>query len=246
MVFPFPVLRSRFGASVPASGKKQHRGSDTSSTSSERMSPNKRTSEWLKQTETPVRRVKQSKIHGVKVSKITKPAGSRTSRSGKFGNLKSPRKDWVSQVWSYLTSQKNDDKPTDDLELEGATVIGDGTPPKSPTPDKTLIDEKTPAKLIIPGGDTTLIGDDNLTPSKSRVVNLKEPEITDKDLYRGWTEDEIWLFEKLDWRGYEPLLPKTWDRDFRTMYELLFTTDDSTAFVKSASENDYHGKLTFY
>lgn len=248
MVFPFSVLRRCFGVSLPASGKKQHRETDVSGTSLElklrldhqRMSPNTRTSEWLKQTETPARRVKQSKIHGVKGSKITKPAGSRASRSGKFNTSKTPRKGWLSRIWSYLSSQKNDDKPTDDLELEGITIIGETTPAKSPTLDKT------PATLLTPEGDTTLIDDDYATPSKSKIGNLEERKTSDEVLYHGWTEDEIWLFEKLDWRGYEPLLPKTWDKDFRTMYDLLFTMDDSVAFIKSASGNDYHGKLTFY
>lgn len=73
-----------------------------------------------------------------------------------------------------------------------------------------------------------------------------ESDSDDEDVYRGWTDDEVWLFEKLNWRGFEPLLPQAWEADFETMYDALFTKDRDVAFIKSASGRDYYGKLQFH
>lgn len=279
MVFTFAIFRK----STPSSGKKQHRGSDVSTTSAdlkhrldhESICPIERTSEWLKETETPIKKVPKSNVLGVKDSKITKHYAARAAASAKGNTKKSKGKWWFSRLLSGLTSKGNDGTPMENLEggstkknydntkdilegtpsknnkdspkddLEGATVVGDGTPVKS-NRDKTAIEEETPVRVPITDGDTTLIDDDDPKPSKDQISAGKETKKDDANLYRGWTEDEIWLFEKLDWRGYEPLLPKSWDGDFRTMYDELFTRDDSVAFIKSASGNDYHGKLNLH
>lgn len=272
MVFTSPILRKYFGASACSSGKKQRRASDASTASPERklrldrerMSPTKRTNEWLKNTETPVKKAKPSNVFsvkgskkdskiakpsnklGVKGSKIAKPAVSQASGNGKGSTSKSHRKGWVSQLWSLVCSKENDDKAVDSFDLEGATIIGEATPAKSPILTQNLVEANTPATLHALEGDTTLIGDDNPTLSEDKISDRKEVETNDENLYRGWTGDEVWLFEKLDWRGYEPLLPKNWAGDFLTMYDLLFTNDDSIAFIKSASGKDYHGKPVFH
>lgn len=134
----------------------------------------------------------------------------------------------------------------DNFDLEGATVIGETTPAKSPLFNRTLLNENSPASFLALEGKTTLIDDDNSTLSEDEISDRKEVQTNIEDLYRGWTEDEVWLFEKLDWRGYEPLLPKNWAGDFLTMYDLLFTSDDSVAFIKSASGKDYHGKPVYF
>lgn len=232
----------------------------------ESMSPATRTNEWLKTTETPEKKAKVSNVFGakdsksaksshnlgVKGSKITKPAVSQASSSSSDGSSrggsnkgiksKSRRKSWLSLLWSFVCSKKNDVKTGDNLDLEGATVIGETTPAKSPLFDQTLVKENSPASFLALEGNTTLIDDDNSTFSEDDVLDRKEAQANIEELYRGWTEEEIWLFEKLDWRGYEPLLPKRWAGDFLTMYDLLFTEDDSIAFIKSACGKDYHGR----
>ena len=236
----------------------------------ESMSPTKRTNEWLKNTETPggkaivsnvfdakdSKTAKSSHKLGVKGSKISKPAVSQVSSScsdgsGRGGSSKgitskSRRKGWLSLLWSFVCSKKNDVKTGDNLDLEGATVIGENTPAKSPLFDQTLVKENSPASFLALEGNTTLIDDDNSTLSEDDILDRKEAQANVEELYRGWTEDEIWLFEKLDWRGYEPLLPKRWAGDFLTMYDLLFTDDDSVAFIKSACGKDYHGKPVLF
>lgn len=56
-----------------------------------------------------------------------------------------------------------------------------------------------------------------------------------------WHEDEVALFQKLNMRGFEPLLPSTWSFDFRTCPEIIFSSDDEETFINSASGNDFRG-----
>lgn len=229
----------------------------------ERTGPTKRTDEWLKNTKTPenkdklfnVFNVKTGKIYNkitnssnalsVKGSKITKPGVSQASGSGRGSSRKSHRKSWVSRLFSFIGSKGNDENIADQPDLEGTTFIGENTPDKYSLLNKSAVKKLTPTSFLKLEGDTTLIDDDTSITSEDESSDGKEGQTNIKDLYRGWTEDEVWLFEKLDWRGYEPLLPKNWAADFLTMYELLFTNDDSIAFIKSASGKDYHGKLVF-
>lgn len=239
----------------------------------ESMSPIKRTNEWLKNTETPDKKAKVSNVVsakdskkdgktakssgnlGVKGSKITKSAGSRASSSRQSSSSRSGsskgsiskyrRQGWLSRLWSLVFSKKKDEKIGDNLDLEGATVIGETPPAKSPLLDPSLVKENSPASFLALEGNTTLVDDDDSMLFEDESSDHKEGQANIEELYRGWTEDEIWLFEKLDWRGYEPLLPKRWTGDFLTMYALLFTDDDTIAFIKSVSGKDYHGKPVF-
>ncbi len=57
----------------------------------------------------------------------------------------------------------------------------------------------------------------------------------------GWSEDAVFLFQKLGMRGFEPILPIEWIDDFETLPEDLFTAKLDKAFIKPASGPDYHG-----
>jgi hypothetical protein len=59
----------------------------------------------------------------------------------------------------------------------------------------------------------------------------------------GWTEDAIFLFQKLGMRGFEPLLPYDWVDDFKMLPLDLFTRNLDKAFVKPlSSDHEYHGE----
>ncbi|KAF2855689.1 hypothetical protein T440DRAFT_551053 [Plenodomus tracheiphilus IPT5] len=58
----------------------------------------------------------------------------------------------------------------------------------------------------------------------------------------GWTEDAVFLFQKLRMRGFEPLLPIDWLYDFETVPEDLFTANIDKAFIKPAEGSDYHAQ----
>ncbi|MCJ1378498.1 hypothetical protein MMC17_001597 [Xylographa soralifera] len=54
-----------------------------------------------------------------------------------------------------------------------------------------------------------------------------------------WTTAEIDLFDKLNMRGFEPLLLRTWAIDFPTIPSALFTGDIQEAFLKAMYGSDF-------
>ena len=60
----------------------------------------------------------------------------------------------------------------------------------------------------------------------------------------GWSEDAVFLFQKLGMRGFEPLLPISWINDFETVPEDLFTEKLDKAFIKPIFGTDYSGMYT--
>ena len=57
-----------------------------------------------------------------------------------------------------------------------------------------------------------------------------------------WTKAEIDLFNKLNMRGFEPLMPRTWALDFPTIPTDLFTEDAQQAFLKAVNGTDFRGR----
>ncbi|KAF2265700.1 hypothetical protein CC78DRAFT_567292 [Lojkania enalia] len=54
----------------------------------------------------------------------------------------------------------------------------------------------------------------------------------------GWTEDSVFLFQKLGMRGREPLMPRSWVDDFPALPADLFTTKLDKAYIKPALDSD--------
>lgn len=178
-----------------------------------------------------VKKIKLSDGLGVKGSRVAKSVASPKSRSTPNTSAKS-----LSKFWNLLPSiiSKQED-PEDQIvqsteDFEGSTLVDDSSPSRQ--------------------GDTTLIGEnkesskDNVSPIDNRAIRLVPEAIEDGQAYKGWSEDEVWLYEKIDNRGYEPLLPKAWDLDFPTLFDDLFSEDDSKAFINTVSGRKYHGKLS--
>ena len=57
----------------------------------------------------------------------------------------------------------------------------------------------------------------------------------------GWTRDEIDLFNVLQTRGFEPLMPSSWRLDFQTVPNILFSENDDEIFIKSLCGKDFRG-----
>lgn len=58
----------------------------------------------------------------------------------------------------------------------------------------------------------------------------------------GWSEDSVFLFQKLGLRGFEPLLPYGWYKDFQMLPADLFTHNMDKAFIKPlANDGMYRG-----
>ncbi len=81
---------------------------------------------------------------------------------------------------------------------------------------------------------------------ESDIIDGEDEELgtqldEEQEDYEGWTEDEIWISEKLNMRGFEPLLHLTWALDFPTLIPELYTTDDSKVFINAVSGNFCQG-----
>lgn len=57
----------------------------------------------------------------------------------------------------------------------------------------------------------------------------------------GWEEDALFLFQKLNSRGFEPLFLERWVNDFATLPVDLFTFNDEQAFIKPDGGSDFRG-----
>ncbi|KAF1955790.1 hypothetical protein CC80DRAFT_473666 [Byssothecium circinans] len=58
----------------------------------------------------------------------------------------------------------------------------------------------------------------------------------------GWTEDAVFLFQKLGLRGFEPLMPASWVNDFPSLPTDLFTANDNLAFIKPDSDGYFRAQ----
>jgi hypothetical protein len=61
----------------------------------------------------------------------------------------------------------------------------------------------------------------------------------------GWSEDSVFLFQKLGMRGFEPLLPIDWLEDLETLPEDLFTSRLDKAFLKPAHGSGFRGAYLY-
>lgn len=74
---------------------------------------------------------------------------------------------------------------------------------------------------------------------RERLERLKD-DLSDK----GWAGDAIALFTKLEARGKEPLLPKSWELEFETLPEALFTPEGFHPYIASLTEaGDFRASL---
>jgi hypothetical protein len=94
--------------------------------------------------------------------------------------------------------------------------------------------------------DTTIVVDDGQymeqrKPVDSNNEHLRQ-EIQRRELrLAGWSEDSVFLFQKLNMRGVEALLPDRWKSDFVTLPLNLFTVNDNKAFIKADGQSDFRG-----
>lgn len=129
-------------------------------------------------------------------------------------------------------------RPSHD-DLEGDTLLPES--PVSPNYFKGQSADEYDANE-----DTTVV-DDGTYLEQHKLVNVDEErkrrDIQGRELRdAGWSEDAIFLFQKLGMRGFEALLPIDWHDDFETLPEDLFTAKIDTTFIRPALGSDYHGK----
>ena len=179
---------------------------------------------------------------GLKDSRVVKPIDSPRSK-GSPSSSKSPGK-FLNLLPSIIYKQEDpcDDQNTySPKNLEGSTLFGYGTPGQSPSQENetTLIGENEEITENEINGKGEKPGKD----AESSIDSVPTQLTDDGYEYIGWSEDEIWLYEKFSNRGYEPLLPKAWESDFPALFESLFSANDSKAFINTVSGKKYRGKL---
>ena len=92
----------------------------------------------------------------------------------------------------------------------------------------------------------TLIVDDGRYMVQHKTIDVDQERLQRqlegrKLASTGWSEDSIFLYQKLGMRGHEPLFPIDWINDYTSFPEDLFTANVDKAFIKPAFGSAYHG-----
>lgn len=184
----------------------------------EPLSPTTRTTQWL-DSSIPQEDRKDLNIHGVNGSRITKSSPRKpVKKPGRRSNF------WGLQSLFAKNETEEADIKTEEAELEGDTLIENPAIPHASNFEN----------------DTTIIADidDALEDPEATAEVGDEPHD-----YIGWTEDEIWLLERINMLGSEPLLHLTWALDFPTLVPELYTMDDSRVLIKAINGNTCRGEF---
>lgn len=125
-------------------------------------------------------------------------------------------------------------------DLEGDTLV-----PLSPIEPGEKAEEGSSADEW-DANEETMVVDDGTYMTEQKKINVenerKKRDHQGRELRdSGWSEDAVFLFQKLGMRGFEPLLPISWIHDFETVPEDLFTEKLDKAFIKPAFGTDYAG-----
>ena len=90
------------------------------------------------------------------------------------------------------------------------------------------------AGALIPEGDKIDLGID-MTIKAPEHVTINHPE------HIGWTQSEVDLFNRLNDRGAVPILPHSWQLDFPTMPDNLFSSNLDEVYIKPSEGTDFRG-----
>jgi hypothetical protein len=125
-------------------------------------------------------------------------------------------------------------------DFEGDTLL-----PESPTAPGD--EEEGSSADEWDANEETMVVDDGTYMTQHKKINIEEERKRRDQQGRelrdaGWSEDAVFLFQKLGMRGFEPILPIGWINDFETVPEDLFTAKLDKAFLKPAFGTDYSGR----
>ena len=224
----------------------------------QRMSPNSRTQDWLTNN-SPEKKIKIFKdshtpsVLGVKNGGIIKHA--HTPRSGnkskkKYSVVKfehtssssSPTKSEVkrkSGLWSLLTGFrfKGDEKAA--VKSKGHAIKCDN---ESVMEGSTLVEEVIDTIET----DDYLDGPSDIEgPTLLAQTEGGDLKIQDENDFDDFTDEEYFLFHKLNARGKEPIIPAGWTKDFATLDWDLFSNNPRKIYIKPTKAPEYHGKPAF-
>ncbi|KAI9851341.1 MAG: hypothetical protein M1838_003982 [Thelocarpon superellum] len=225
------------------------------------MSPTRRTFDWLYSGTTPGKDPSR-KVHDGRVTKRILPSPPPSK--------KSYRDDEPLKRSSGVDASDDGDKPLD--QLDETTLIGEEsihvrrTRPCHGDEDDdeyrldgdTLLDaededEREEVAHMTEGrtsktGKTGKTGKDRETKnSDGAVFNIavergKRLRTLKQVANQGWSEAELFLFQRITLRAFEPVLPRHWAMDFKTMPSVLFSRRDEKTYICSASGNDFRAQ----
>ncbi|KAL8694836.1 MAG: hypothetical protein Q9218_000595 [Villophora microphyllina] len=191
----------------------------------ESASPSKRTAEWLRKHSVDI---KTPKALGIRGSKVVKPPSSPKQSARVKGKI------WARVLPNWLAGQP---APKTQDDVEGTTMVEYEEESRSASGfdnDATLIE--TAAE----------VGGEKAKPSlfaPEEENQIYTPTAEDLEIMKTWSKDEVWTFNKLNMRGFEPLVPETWSMEFVTLSSEIFSEDDSEWVIKAHQGNEYNGKL---
>ena len=160
-------------------------------------------------------------------SKVTKPAYKPSpKKKSKFVTQK-----WgvarISKVYEQKVLESTEENVTDQR-LDDDTFIESAESNQeikreSDNEDEnmTLVDEDSPSR-----DDGEAEQDANITSIKAKILQADDPRVSD------WSDDEIWVFNKLVMRGREPLLPFELAQEYPSWPDILFTNNPSKTIIK--------------
>jgi hypothetical protein len=124
--------------------------------------------------------------------------------------------------------------------FEGDTLFN--TSPISPTFDKTQDFQD----IEVDANDDTIVVDDGGYLETHKGISfderlLKQQRQRQELQAAGWPEDAIFLFQKINNRGYEPIMPIEWVDDLPSLPADLFTEVPDKPFINPALGTHYHG-----
>ncbi|KAJ4334314.1 hypothetical protein N0V87_006966 [Didymella glomerata] len=126
--------------------------------------------------------------------------------------------------------------------LQGDTLFN--TSPISPTFDKGQDFQD----IEVDANDDTIVVDDGGYLETHKGISsderlLKQQRQRQELQGAGWPEDAIFLFQKINNRGYEPIMPIEWVDDLPSLPADLFTEIPDKPFIKPALGTHYHAQL---
>ncbi|KZM23934.1 uncharacterized protein EKO05_0009319 [Ascochyta rabiei] len=124
---------------------------------------------------------------------------------------------------------------------DGDTLFN--TSPISPTFDKGGHSDKE-----VDANDDTMVVDDgayffthNKISVDERLFKQQQQGLALQDI--GWPEESIFLFQKINMRGHEPIMPIEWLDDLPSLPADLFTDRLDKPFIKPVFGTHYHAQL---